>query len=168
MALITIWYSYYTAQKDSNEAETAQRELLAERFSDLTTLRGDSVSFDPLDGRVKVVTHWASWCATCIDELKSLDTLAGMLDNETVDVYAFNRGDSRETAMSFMEAFNLTNLTRITYLLDGDDLHFSVVGGYTMPETIIYDGGGDVVEHYRGALNLGRALILLESMNEDL
>lgn len=166
-ALFTLWYTYNSKQKAVREATEVQLAKLETRFGSLATLEGEEVVFSPLDEKVKIVTHWASWCASCIVELQALQAVAETLDNESVGIYAFNRGDPETTARAFLAAFNLAELSRVTYIIDEADAHFSEVGGYTMPETIIYDGKGNIIEHIRGSMDQTAVVEKVVSLTEE-
>lgn len=164
-AILTALYVYLANRQSERVAVEEKRAELEVRFGTLAGLEGESVAFDPLDEQVKVVMHWASWCAACIDELRSLAAVAESLDSSVVGIYAFNRGDPADTANAFLDAYNLRELSGITYILDQDDAHFGEVGGYAMPETIVYDGEGNVVEHVRGSIDQAALIDVVEAVN---
>ena len=44
------------------------------------------------------------------------------------------------------------NFKNVEIILDGNDHFFKTIGGYAMPETILFDRIGNIVFHKRGSL----------------
>ena len=54
-------------------------------------------------GKVLVVTFWASWCGYCLKELPALNALQNAIGTEYVQVIAINQQEDSRTALGIMK-----------------------------------------------------------------
>jgi len=151
--LFTFFRIYYLKHKQVEEYKEDLQTMQTESFSALETLEGEPFFIDVKDEKVKVVEHWASWCITCQGDLNQLSALAKEYISEPVSFYAINRKEPRSTIMSYLKEFFPTGIENIEVIIDINDTHFIAVGGYTMPETIVYNQTGEVVLHIHGPIS---------------
>jgi thiol-disulfide isomerase/thioredoxin len=117
-------------------------------YSDLL---GNAVSLDTHLGKVLVVATWASWSPFSAPDLLMLNSLAGQYDRSQVIFMAINRQETKEQAARFMST--QTSFDNLLMVLDPRDHFYTSVGGYAMPEVVVYNRRGEVVLHERGVAN---------------
>jgi len=161
----TGWWIYQQKFKPQKDAVRQQQAELQTSFSDFVDLKGNSVALDAADGRVKVVTHWASWCPQCLDDWKVVQEVSREVDLDKVTFIAVNRKEPVFTIESYLNAYGLSVIDGVTVVVDTTDRHYAQVGGYTMPETVLYDQAGKNVEQIRTTLTKES---LLEAINKNL
>lgn len=100
-------------------------------------------------GRTILVNFWATWCAPCIKELPSLDTLAGELggdDFAVIAVAADPKGP--EVAGAFLDKLGIENLK-----LSADPklaLVIATGGSASLPLSVLYDAQGREIGRLSG------------------
>tara|TARA_B100000508_G_scaffold37715_2_gene29508 strand:- start:3896 stop:4441 length:546 start_codon:yes stop_codon:yes gene_type:complete len=149
--LIVGWFTYNKAIERQIASTPAYRALSATTTGSYTDLEGKSVVLTDYVGQVMLVHAWASWCPSCAKELQQLSQIAESYEQDSVVVIAINRAEDRYSAERFLKAHNLD--LKVQLILDPDDSFFKSIGGYAMPETIIYNQKGEIVKHIRGDLN---------------
>jgi len=77
-------------------ADTAERPAIAD-FS-LETLDGKRVSLSDYEGKVVLISFWASWCKPCKQELPFLDAFAKKYGEQGFAVLAVNTDGPRSMA----------------------------------------------------------------------
>lgn len=117
-------------------------------YSDLL---GNPVSLDTHLGKVLVVATWASWSPFSAPDLTMLNSLATQFDSNQVVFMAINRKETKEQAARFMAT--QPSFDNLLVVLDPRDHFYGAVGGYAMPEVVIYNERGEVVLHERGVAN---------------
>jgi thiol-disulfide isomerase/thioredoxin len=118
-----------------------------------TDLSGKEVLLTEFLGRVLVVTTWASWSPFSQADLVAMNEVAKNYSADDVVFLAINRKETKEQAQRF--ALNLPTLEGVRLILDPNDFFYQSVSGYAMPETIIFDQQGAIVEHGRGTFDSG-------------
>lgn len=124
--------------------------FLGETIPDLTAVPlGDLPSFasgDLLDGEVKIVNFFASWCPPCRAEHPALMQLAA----EGVPIYGVNKSDRAGDALGFLEELG-NPYVGVTVDANGrQSLDWGVVA---LPETFVIDGEGRVVLKFPGPIH---------------
>lgn len=112
---------------------------------------GNAVSLDSYLGKVLVVATWASWSPFSATDLQMLDSLADEIANEEVVFMAINRKETKEQAARFTAT--QPEFNNLVMVLDPRDHFYTAVGGYAMPEVVVYNRRGEVVLHERGVAN---------------
>ena len=95
-----------------------------------------------------VINSWASWSPQSQIELLTLQKLAVEFKDKPVVFLAINRKELKEQATRFMTT--LPEVSNVVILIDTTDHFYGAVGGYAMPETVVYQSDGLVKEHIRG------------------
>ena len=156
------WYA--TDGFSSSEPSAAERSLLGEEgATPFTDMAGDEVTLDTFlgSGQYIIVTSWASWCPQCGDQLADLNSFAATHE-AAVSVVAVNRSERSNQAERYLNSLPDTDMLHV--ILDPDDRFYRDIGGYTVPETVVYDQAGEVVEHYHGVVSAAA----LEELASDL
>lgn len=84
-------------------------------------------------GRVVLVNFWASWCPPCIQEMPSLDRLAGLMTGRPFRVLAVNVGESQGRAAEALRRIGY----RGELVLDPDQAAFQAWGGRGLPTSFL-------------------------------
>lgn len=145
--------TYLFINRDSNQINEETVALFSnpEGEAPYTDLLGNPVSLEQYLGRTLVVATWASWSPFSTADLNTLSELSSEFPAEEVVFMAINRKETKEQASRFLQT--LPNLTGVVMVLDPRDAFYLTVGGYAMPEVVVYNRKGGVVEHYRGVAN---------------
>ena len=159
-----IWRLKVEEKQVEQQSRPAYRALLPSSENGkkitFTDINGHEVSLDKYLGKVLVVNSWASWSPDSAKELPMLSEVARDYDPKGVKVLAINRAETAATAKRFMRHVNA--IDKVELLLDPSDHYYSTIGGYAMPETVIYDEKGDIIVHHRGLLTKDK---LIEYLN---
>lgn len=121
------------------------------------TPAGGQTSLADFRGKPVLLNLWATWCAPCVKEMPTLDTLAVSLgDSTTVLVLA------EDKAAKVDAFFQQASFKKLQPYLD-EDSKFSLNLGLNLPTTILYDSNGKEVWRMLGSMDwtgqTARALI---------
>jgi thiol-disulfide isomerase/thioredoxin len=128
-----------------------------------TDIAGSSVSLDAYLGQNLVVHSWASWCPQCVDQLKLFSSVVSIFPE--TKLIAINRGEDGVTAERFLNHYNLWS--DVELLLDPTDHFYKSIGGFAMPETVIFDKNGSVAAHFRGIVSQQDIESALQNLAEN-
>jgi cytochrome c biogenesis protein CcmG/thiol:disulfide interchange protein DsbE len=109
---------------------------------ELTDANGKKWSLRELRGRPVLINFWATWCAPCVEEMPTLETLnqhAGDLVVLTVSV-----DESWEPVKKFFGAKG----TKLAVLLDSEKVAAKKYGSEKFPETFLIDREGKVQKFF--------------------
>ena len=135
-----------------NASEESTRQTQFEKAPDfaLQDYDGKTVRFTDFAGKPLVINSWAAWCPFCRKEL--VDFAAAQKEfGDDVAIVAIDRAESRETAKKYTDELGVTNLI---FLLDPLDSFYQSISGFSMPETIFVDRGGNIAERKRGPMEI--------------
>jgi len=146
--LLTL-YLHHRAYKNSiNEAnKTIFNPDAAAAFVDM---QGERASLDTYRGSILIVNDWASWSPFATVELPLLEKIATEFADKKVTVLAVNRKESNDQAERFLHTID--PLPHVKVIIDTKDYFYGATGGYAMPETLIYNADGVLIDHVRGVL----------------
>jgi thiol-disulfide isomerase/thioredoxin len=158
------WFTYtnYLTDKSTETTSAAFNSLVGFDTASYTDMSGNAVDLSAYLGKVLVINSWASWSPSSSGDLTSLSTLSQRYSDEEVVFLAINRGEPRGTAAAFMKAYNIN--TEVILVLDPEDRFYKSIEGFSMPETIIYDRFGNLIQHQRGKLNLGTITQMIDRL----
>ncbi len=106
---------------------------------------GNTLHLSLQNGQPLVVNLWATWCAPCVVELPTLDTLAA---RKTVRVIALSQDmGGGATVAAFLKGKGATHLTP---WLDPGSTAVTRYGGTSLPMTIYYDATGHELWRWNG------------------
>ncbi len=110
--------------------------------------QGQDVVLADFQGKVVVVNLWATWCAPCIREMPTLDSLQKDLGGDDLQVIAMSQDREGEPiARPFMEKNDWSNLD----LFVAPDLAFARAAEVkSLPTTLIIDKQGREVARLQG------------------
>lgn len=114
-----------------------------------TDLAGAPLDLNQFAGTVRVVNIWATWSPASAADLELITEVV----HETgapVTQLAVNRAEPAAKVQAYVAHYALKD--QFTFVLDPSDTFYKTVGGFAMPETIIYDTAGTKVLHHRGEI----------------
>lgn len=149
IVLILIFSGYFLLQQKDVPRQLGDNvnEIFRLKFQDYD---GDSVSLADFQGRPLVINSWAAWCPFCRKELVDFAVAQKEFGNQVV-IIAIDRAEPLETAKKYSDELGVAN--GLVLLLDPADSFYQSIGGFSMPETIFVDAGGNVKIHKRGPMD---------------
>jgi len=104
-------------------------------------------SLDNLKGKTVLVHIWATWCAPCLEELPSLESLYREYKDKGLTIMAVSIDKKKDTVKRFVEELGLT----FPVLLDPKGKVTRLYRTTGVPETFIVDKKGIIREKIIGA-----------------
>ncbi len=125
----------------------AEAGYLAPRFT-LRNLQGNLEGLDDHAGKVIVVNFWATWCAPCVEEMPSFETLYRRFRAQGLTVLAISLDkDGSEKIQEFVDKHKLS----FPILLDAEGVAEKLYPSFTIPFTYVIDKQGRVAARIDGA-----------------
>jgi thiol-disulfide isomerase/thioredoxin len=112
-----------------------------------TDLSGNVVDIRTYKGKLLIINSWATWMPFSYTELPLLASLKQHYGEQIV-ILAINRMEDPAFITSFLST--LPPMPELVLLTDSKDTFYQAVGGYAMPETVIYRKDGTIAHHMRG------------------
>ena len=103
---------------------------------------GRSVALSDFRGRPLLVNLWATWCAPCVKEMPTLDSLAGRQDGRLQVLAISQDGEERDKVKRF---FTEHDFAALEPYLDPKLALMPEMGVDILPTTILYDAEGKEV-----------------------
>ncbi len=155
LILVVVALGYVTYYIHKRSVENKLNEANATLFSvakeaAYVDMEGHTLSLDTYRGSILIVNDWASWSPYAVDELPLLEKVASEYADKKVVVLAINRKEDHTQADRFLNS--LPPLPHVKIVVDTTDFFYGATGGYAMPETLIYNKAGTIIEHVRGTL----------------
>lgn len=111
----------------------------------LRDINGQSVTLSGLEGKVVVLSFWATWCGPCKEEMPHLQKMYEEKKDAGLVVLSISTDDARSA--SRVKPYIVKNGYTFPVLLDRDA---TVIGTYnpakTLPFTVVIDKAGQVVK----------------------
>jgi peroxiredoxin len=120
---------------------------LAPRFT-LRNLKGNLEGLDDHSGKVIVINFWATWCAPCVKEMPSFETLYRRYRSKGLTLLAISL--DKEDSSKVQEFVDKHNLS-FPVLLDTEGVAEKLYPSFTIPFTYVIDKQGRVVARVDGA-----------------
>ncbi len=125
--------------------------VAAESASDFTLrdIAGQSVTLSDLQGKVVILSFWATWCGPCKEEMPHLQRMYTERNDDGLVVLSISTDDARSASRvkPFIKKMGYT----FPVLLDRDS---TVIGTYnpskTLPYTVVVDRSGEVARRHSG------------------
>jgi peroxiredoxin len=120
---------------------------LAPRFA-LRNLKGNLEGLDDHSGKVIVVNFWATWCAPCVKEMPSFETLYRRYRSKGLTLLAISLDkEDPSKVQEFVDRHKLS----FPVLLDTEGVAEKLYPSFTIPFTYVIDKQGRVVARIDGA-----------------
>ena len=110
-------------------------------------LNTNPIALSDFKNKITVVNFWATWCASCVEELGSLNQLGGFFPKELVVLAISN--ERTDEIKNFLTAFPGLNTNFIPVSVSREKM-LSVFPVQALPETYILNKTGQVVEKIIG------------------
>ncbi len=135
-------------QQEINFNQLKPKEgYLAPKFT-LRNLRGNLEGLDDHAGKVIVVNFWATWCAPCVKEMPSFETLYRRFRSQGLTVLAVSLDqDPSAKVQEFVDKYKLS----FPVLLDTEGVAEKLYPSFTIPFTYVIDKQGRVAARIDGA-----------------
>lgn len=104
------------------------------------------LSLAELEGRVVLVNFWATWCAPCESEMPAMERLYQALPRDGFELLAVSIDDIVADVEGFQERYQLS----FPILLDQDQAVYKIYQTMGVPESLLIDQRGQIVERYVG------------------
>ena len=115
----------------------------------LQTLNGDRLSLSDLEGKIVVISFWATWCVPCLEELPHVEGFKREFGDQGVEVIAITT-DGPET-MSQVRSVVRRNRWTMNILLDQDSAVSALLNPRNAtPYTMIVDRQGRLAYEHEG------------------
>jgi cytochrome c biogenesis protein CcmG/thiol:disulfide interchange protein DsbE len=115
----------------------------------VTADNGRTVSLNSFGGKVLVLNFWATWCATCMEELPSLDQFQRDFAGSGVVVLGVSVDKDEKAYKRFLSRVNVAFLTT----RDPDNKINADYGTFKFPETYIINRDGKVLSKIISSTN---------------
>ena len=107
---------------------------------------GEKIALSSFSGRVVLVNFWATWCEPCEREMPAMERLYQALSREDFELIAVAIDDEQEDVHAFQERYRLS----FPILLDLDQAVYGSYQTMGVPESLLLDRDGRIVERYVG------------------
>src|SRR5216683_489513 len=110
---------------------------------------GRTISVKDFGGKLLVLNFWATWCATCMEEIPSLDQFQREFASSGVVVLGVSVDKDEKAYKRFLSRVNIAFLTT----RDPDNKINADYGTFRFPETYIINRDGKVLSKIISATN---------------
>lgn len=118
------------------------------KLSPFLDAAGAPVTIEAFRGKLVVLNLWAQWCAPCIEELPSLDRLAGLLPPDEFAVVALTKDQVGDTVSK--RAFDSLSPQHLRFYLDPTGDVAREVGERGLPTTLVLGPDGTPLLYREG------------------
>ena len=167
VALLVSGLTFYIRYERANEIPEETLRMFAGQVDGVTYTDtiGNPVGLEQYLGKILIVTTWASWSPFTTTDLTQLNELMDKYDKNKVVALGINRMETREQAQRYMTT--MPELANVVLVIDNADHFYKSIGGYAMPETLVFNQRGEVVEHIRGTIVKDNLEVRVDSLLEQ-
>jgi thiol-disulfide isomerase/thioredoxin len=108
---------------------------------------GEELGLPSLTGKPALINLWATWCAPCVAELPTLNSIASRADLNLEVVTISQDAGEPEKVEAFLDQRGLAQLPAWLDPESNVSFHY---GAGMLPTSILYDAGGREVWRYAG------------------
>ncbi len=126
------------------EASVGNESAGSSDAADVTN--GQRIALSSFSGRVVLVNFWATWCEPCEREMPAMERLYQTFPREDFELIAVAIDDKEEDVRAFQERYRLS----FPILLDLDQAVYGSYQTMGVPESLLLDRDGRIVERYVG------------------
>lgn len=117
----------------------------------LLTLDGKEYSLDKLEGNVLLIHFWATWCSSCIEEIKALNEFQKLLRKDKVIVIPVSEDFKGPDVVK--KFYNELNLNYLPAFVDKNNQWFRSMKVNSLPATFVVDVQGRNVALLAGGID---------------
>jgi thiol-disulfide isomerase/thioredoxin len=147
----------YLTQNEANKT-LFSNEVTAEFLDD----QSNPVNMEQFEDNVLIVNVWASWSPYTEIEFPILNEISQQYRERGVKVLAMNRKESQTQIERYLAT--IPPYEHIEQIIDVNDFFYAGIDGYAMPETIIYDAQGKIIQHIRGVIKKEELVVVLDTI----
>ncbi len=126
-------------------------------------LYGKPIALNEYLGNPLVVVSWASWSPFSEGDMRALSELASEFPQAVF--MAINRKETTDQAQRYMNSIG--DISGVVIALDPRDHFYTAIGGYAMPEIVVYDAQGKIVMHEQGVTNKANIKAALQTLTTN-
>jgi len=123
-------------------------ERLRER--QISALDSGSFRFADFSGRVVVINLWASWCGPCRREVPEYEKVRKAFAERQVEFIGLTVEDPRTSSAKVKQFVRDVNFSFRIGWADGDMARTLTNGRSSIPQTLVVDAEGRIVDHWVG------------------
>jgi thiol-disulfide isomerase/thioredoxin len=117
----------------------------------LTDPAGKALNTGALSGKPVLLNLWATWCAPCVEEMPTLDALAGEYGDK---LRVLTASQDLQGAAEVVPFFTKAKFQHLEPWLDRENALSSAFGGDgVLPTTVLYDSSGQEVARVVGGFD---------------
>ncbi len=159
MVAFTLIWKYYKSTQINKE--TASLFTVESGEAPYTDIYGKPVNLEGYLGQPLVVATWASWSPFSEADIKLLSELSQEFNQ--VAFMAINRKEPKDQAERYINSIGGAP-GGVIIVLDPRDEFYAAIGGYAMPELVVYNKKGEIILHERGVTNKDKIKEVLTSL----
>lgn len=110
------------------------------------TAAAPGLALSSLEGDVVLINFWATWCEPCTSEMPAMERLYRSLEGQGFELVAVSIDEKPADAREFAERFGLS----FPIVHDADQSVYKAYQTMGVPESLLVDGAGRIVERYVG------------------
>ena len=135
-------------EKPAAAALTFLSEELLERK--IRPVQGDSFRLADFHGKVLVINLWASWCGPCRREIPEYDKVRKEFAGRDVEFIGLTTEDPAEASAQVNQFIRQTQFGFRLGWADRELAKTLMNGRRSIPQTLVIDAGGGIVDHWIG------------------
>lgn len=161
---LIVYVVYIRDKNDVTETPDFEKHFLSSTSTPASfrTIDGEVITPTIDEATLTVVTSWASWSPYSPTEFAVLAGLREQFDSSVLNLILLNRKESPNVANRFLQQNPAP--AGVAVIIDEEDIFYSQIEGYTMPETVVYNRNGEAVLHLRGPISHDRIVHLLQTV----
>jgi len=109
--------------------------------------KGESINLENMQGKVVIVTFWATWCSYCIKEMNVLETIQKKVDPDRLQIIAVNFKESKKQYNRIKRQLKNFNIT-LTH--DTKGLISKRYGVTSLPHLFMINKNGQIAHIHHG------------------
>jgi peroxiredoxin len=137
-----------TAMGGYSPADSGKNPSVIEKAADfsLKDLRGGTVPFSSMRGKVVLLSFWATWCPPCVSEMPSLNKLYQELRPRGFEVVAVSLDRSADDVREYTGKKGF----KFLILMDEGNKVARLYKVFSTPTTFLIDRKGNIIERFYG------------------
>lgn len=145
--ILILGFSFYVYFRKEKPQSTAQIGSEAPDFT-LSTQNGKITKLSQLKGKVVLLNFWATFCTPCLAELPSMERLLKNFRWEDFEILAISIDNSWKDIDEFHSQLGTPPFP---ILLDQEKKVMDLYGIRRIPESVLIDKKGTIVQIFKGA-----------------
>ncbi|PKG56743.1 MULTISPECIES: TlpA disulfide reductase family protein [unclassified Shewanella] len=148
-------------QKVYNTGQPIEKPMIMSRFIEMSSARqvpnvsfvdteGGSINLKQFDGKVILMSLWATWCAPCLKEIPQMEAIKQANINNNLVVLPVSIDEESDKVAAFLARHDLGYYHT---WLDPEMNIDNVMPADVVPATYVFDGSGNLIGFLRGYLD---------------